>query len=238
MGFIVFMIIVGFFLIIVGLIEPITIGMIIFGIILGGIGVVLLIAVNRERDGMNIIHDTARKEKVFQEWLSEKFGEYSISKDDLKYLYTADKYYIFKPDLGKFIFINYRGIYYHKNKTVVDKFNEYEIDFTKVKKVALKTNDQVIGEVTKENAVGRALVGGVLFGGAGAIVGSASAKQTQVQTNEIINIKLEVITTDVNNPYSTILLYDRSDSPSTNFEQMEHSIQNLYWSLENSLQPA
>jgi hypothetical protein len=210
------------------------VGGVIFSL-LGGFGIYFQL---KDSEQLKEINNSDRQTEAFTNWIVENLSEYNVSFNDLKPLYTGGRYYIFNRENMKLIFINYRAGYDEKTKKVLDYFDHTVVDLTKVRKISLKTNEQIIGEVTKANAVGRALVGGALFGGAGAVVGSTSAKQTQIQTNEIISIKLEVITTDIDNPYSTILLYDRNDLPSTNFEQMEHSIQNLYWSLENSLQPA
>jgi hypothetical protein len=129
----------------------------------------------------------------------------------------------------KFVYLDY-SVLYNAPNTIK------KIDLNNINKISLKTNNKVVGEITKENAIGRAVVGGILFGGVGAIVGGESAKEKQTQTNKITSIVLEIITNEVNNPYSTITLYEEKDEMQTNFFYMEKAINNLYWSLQNILQ--
>jgi len=225
-------IIVGSLCLLVSL-QPVSLFGIILGIIIFGIGVLIAKVSGIRIEGNQQINDPDRKGEAFENWIAENLIEYDVSIDNLEYLYTGEKYYIYKPEIKKFIFIQYSGKYLDKIKQVEDSFDHAVIDLNNVKKISLKTNDQIIGEITKENAIGRALVGGALFGAVGAIVGGASAKEKQIQTNEVISIELEIVSTDVKDPYSTLLLYHANDKYNTDFEQMEHTINNLYWSLQN-----
>jgi hypothetical protein len=229
-------IIVGVFLIFVGFLEPISIFSIIFGIVFAGIGGIVVKISAMSIQEKKIINNPERKEKAFQKWISENMAEYNVSREDMKHLHSGEKYYIFKPEIKKLIFIEYNPKYLDKIKEVKDDFKYIVVDLNKVRKISLRTNEKIIGEITKENGIGRALVGGALFGTAGAIVGGLTAKEKQTQTNKITSIKLEIITNDLTAPYSTIVLYSIVDEAKTDFEKMKHTIQNLYWSLENCLQ--
>lgn len=73
--------------------------------------------------------------------------------------------------------------------------NYRKIPYEKVLRVEISVNGKVIYE--KENAVGRALVGGALFGAAGAIVGSTSAT-TSATTEETANLR--ILVDNIENP--------------------------------------
>lgn len=203
---------------------------------IGALGTYSSFAKDVEVNNTEAIDPVKQKEEQFQNWISEKLSEYNVSFDDLKYLYTTNKYYIINPDTMKFIFIDFSSNYNHVIPKVSDFFDLKVIDLFNVRQVSLKQSNETKGEIVKDNAIGRALVGGALFGTAGAIVGSSSAKEKQVQSNKRISTVLEIITKDVANPYSTILLYEEKDEMKTDFVKMEHSVNNLYWSLENCLE--
>lgn len=59
------------------------------------------------------------------------------------------------------------------------------------------------GSIIANNAIGRAVVGGILAGGAGAIVGSTSAKHT----NKVESIELRFINNDIHNPITRVNVY-------------------------------
>lgn len=62
----------------------------------------------------------------------------------------------------------------------------------------------VVNDVTiKESSISRAIVGGILAGGAGAIIGSNTAKQK----NKIDSIVLKIITKDIDNPVVRVDIY-------------------------------
>ncbi len=60
----------------------------------------------------------------------------------------------------------------------------------------------------KSNAVGRAVVGGLLFGGVGAIVGAASSKSKGTQ--QIKSASLKIYTNNIDSPSMTIKIFDAS----------------------------
>ncbi|MFB4167304.1 hypothetical protein [Virgibacillus sp. JSM 102003] len=95
-----FALLIGFSFIIFGFFGPISIGIIIFGFILGGIGVVLGSFSITNSNVDYLLNDPKRIDEAFKKWISEKLSEYNIVRDDMKYLHTANKYYILKPDIG------------------------------------------------------------------------------------------------------------------------------------------
>lgn len=76
------------------------------------------------------------------------------------------------------------------------------LNINNVSKVELLQDDVII----KSNAMDRAIVGGIIAGGVGAIVGSNTAKQE----TQINNIVLKFTTKDINNPLMKIKLYEKS----------------------------
>ncbi|WP_375088845.1 DUF308 domain-containing protein [Peribacillus sp. RS7] len=224
----------GILFIVIGvllLFGGVALGLIIFfilGIVFTGIGIIMVKFSTKGSSRKKEISNPNTVEEEFQKWISKSLSQYNVSRNDMKRLY-GNKYYVIKPKLKKFIYIDYSAYYKSANTKKI-------VDLNNVKKISLKINNKIVGEMTKENAIGRALVGGALFGTAGAIVGGASAKETQTQYNQITSIRLEIITNDVKNPYSTITLYQEKDEKQINFIAMEQNINNLYWSLENCLQ--
>ncbi|MGG1398970.1 hypothetical protein ABE288_14370 [Bacillus salipaludis] len=225
------LIILGCFFLIVAFLGEVSVFLLILGILCLVIGILMAMfsakGFKRSIESLN----PQRVEDEFQQWISSStLKEYDInSKNDLQFLHTANKYYAVKPELMKFVYLDYSVLYKAPNSIK-------KVDLKNINKISLKTNNKVVGEIIKENAIGRAVVGGILFGGVGAIVGGASAKEKQTQTNKITSIVLEIITNEVNNPYSTITLYEEKDEMQTNFFYMEKAINNLYWSLQNILQ--
>ena len=65
--------------------------------------------------------------------------------------------------------------------------------------------------IQTKHGTGRAALGGILFGGAGAIVGAQTANQTII--NQISNITVR-ITVQSSDPYISLVMFDRSVSNS------------------------
>ncbi|MFR9553411.1 MAG: SHOCT domain-containing protein [Rikenellaceae bacterium] len=84
-----------------------------------------------------------------------------------------------------------------------DKINIYQIDFSSIVSIEQIKNGTTIYQKSTSGAIGRALVGGVLAGGVGAIVGGSTAKQngkekctsllTKIQLNDIANPSIEIV---------------------------------------------
>lgn len=79
-------------------------------------------------------------------------------------------------------------------KEVIDKGTAYSLDLGEVSGVEIIEDSEVIG------GVGRAIVGGVLAGGVGAVVGAVTAKK------HIMSYKVIIYTTDVKNPQIALTL--------------------------------
>lgn len=150
-------------------VDASSIVILIAGLVFTPIGFLGVKFVNLTNEEKRIVNDPERKENAFQKWISDNLEEYNVSMEDIVSLETGNRYYILKPEIKKFIFFKYRGRYLDKIKEVEDNFDHIIIDLNIVRTIQLMTNEIVLGEVTKENGIGRALVGGVLFGAAGAI---------------------------------------------------------------------
>lgn len=84
------------------------------------------------------------------------------------------------------------------------------INLNNLIKCQLIQNDVVI----KENGIGRAIVGGVLAGGVGAIVGASTAKSK----TEIEKLEIRLSTTEISNPLIRLPIYTRVGKSSTNVD--------------------
>ncbi len=167
---------------------------------------------NNEKE-ISEINNAERLTVEYEKWFSEKLSEYKVSLGDEVDLYTANKFYIVNPETMKVIFIK-------QIKRVENSFDFDVIDLNRVRIISIQLNNKIIGEITMENDKGRPIGGGVLFG---------SVKASSV--------KLEVITNELNEPYKTILLYEKKDElNNTDLKKMEHAIYNLYWAMYNCLQ--
>ena len=202
----------GLICIFVGCIEPKEVEN--FLLIISGFIFTLLGSVSSSTNEkeMSQINSAERLTIDYEKWFLEKLSEYKVSLGDEIDLYTANKFYIVNPETMKVIFIE-------QLDEVENSFDYKVIDLNRVRKISIQLNNRIIGEITMENDVGRA-IGFALFG---------SVKAT--------SIKLEVITNELIEPYKTILLYEKKDElNNTDLKQMEHAICNLYWAMYNCLQ--
>lgn len=71
---------------------------------------------------------------------------------------------------------------------------------------------EIDGNSVASPSIGGAIVGGVLFGGAGAIVGSSNKTINQ----KIKNIALKLYVDDIKNPYHRLLFYSNTTAVATN----------------------
>lgn len=69
-------------------------------------------------------------------------------------------------------------------------------------------NKKSVVETNKKNAISRAIVGGVLAGGVGAIVGAASSSSVSNTTETIKEISIKIGTNDFRNPFFIVQLFD------------------------------
>jgi len=87
-------------------------------------------------------------------------------------------------------------------KIILDPINTSDIlGFT------LKIDESEICKTNSEGAFGRALIGGILLGGAGAVIGAVSAKQSTISKKDTHKVSVEFLLDDVNSPLREIVFY-------------------------------
>lgn len=124
-----------------------------------------------------------RKSKIKKEYIARKIKEEDIfisDYDNMAIDYNKKKIYV-------------KNLYLEINKEKVIEFNEIiECKQCKTSNFESKSNTKT------KNGIDRAIVGGILFGGAGAIVGANTAdRETQTETKEKIEkLVLKVITSN------------------------------------------
>lgn len=96
----------------------------------------------------------------------------------------------------------YKGIDIDENQRKI-RFDGGIFDFEDIISVDVYTDERA---VYKKKGVGRALVGGVMFGGAGAIVGAVTGKSKQ-KASEINEIKLKVTIKDLKDPIRYVYIH-------------------------------
>lgn len=83
------------------------------------------------------------------------------------------------------------------------------INADQIVEVKIVLNDDAVMEVTQNDGVERAVVGGLLFGGAGAIVGAASASQTSTSVIKKLSLHMIVAGTENSSYELTFLELDK-----------------------------
>lgn len=83
------------------------------------------------------------------------------------------------------------------------------IDLTKVTQVELIQDNDIITKVSSGSAISRAVVGGALAGGIGAVVGGNTAKSKS--SNKLMKISFRFKINDMNNPYKEIVIVYNKD---------------------------
>lgn len=83
------------------------------------------------------------------------------------------------------------------------------------------------GSTIIKNAIGRAVVGGVIAGGTGAIIGTNSGKQI----NQVESIELRFLTKDLHNPIIRIPIYQRNEFLEVNIKFLIESCEELIATL-------
>lgn len=162
---------------------------------------------NRMREG------TEKKEEYFK-WLNEN---YSISK-----IFDFKNYY-FKHASG---WADYerRIIAIDEQKKVVI-FGRREVAFENIISCELLTNTSYSTTTTteKENGIGRAVVGGIIAGGAGAVVGATTANLNSSSATssrkEILGLRIYVA--DINLPE---ILYRYGDFEPSRFQEIHSTM--------------
>ncbi len=83
------------------------------------------------------------------------------------------------------------------------------INSEQIVEVKIVLNDDAVMEVTQNDGVERAVVGGLLFGGAGAIVGASSASQTSTSVMKKLSLHMIVTGTENSSYELTFLELDK-----------------------------
>ena len=107
------------------------------------------------------------------------------------------------------------------------------IDLNNVIDVQIIEDNQVINKVSNSSMIGRALVGGVLTGGVGAVIGGNTAKSKVTNTVKVISLRFRM--NDIDNPYYDIIVFSRSkglDRGSTLFKSKYKEILDLFGRIE------
>lgn len=99
-----------------------------------------------------------------------------------------------------------------KNKIVFGDVNHASLyDYSEILESRIIEDGQEIITTSRSSQIGRAMVGGILAGGIGAIIGGGGA--TQTQTSEVKSISLRVVVNNISNPYFEInFLEDKNNT--------------------------
>jgi hypothetical protein len=80
-----------------------------------------------------------------------------------------------------------------------------KIPFTSLRGCNMSVDGETIQSKSTSSMLGRAIVGGILTGGVGAVVGAATATSNSKET--IKSIAIQILTSDIQNPMLNIYLY-------------------------------
>ena len=108
------------------------------------------------------------------------YYEYSTNNNSREFLYFFDY------ATSKFVYMNPQHI--------------YGIPLAAINRIQVETKYRTISNTTKQNGVKRAVVGGVLAGGVGAIVGGATANSVTDSQEILENVWVKINTTELNCP--------------------------------------
>ncbi len=103
----------------------------------------------------------------------------------------------------------------------------YEI--SKILELSIKVDEVEQHRIQSGDAIGRAVVGGVLFGGAGAVIGAVTADKEQKTIRDVKKISVEFLIDDFNKPSKEICIFRAfdADEPEENNIKIEKAQQNL-----------
>ncbi len=95
-----------------------------------------------------------------------------------------------------------------------DKLVDETLNISDILELNVKIDDEQYHSTGKEGSIGRAVVGGLLFGGAGAVVGAVTAKEKQEVITNIKSLAIEFFVDRFEKPSTTIpfYIYDASDT--------------------------
>ncbi|MCM1094129.1 MAG: hypothetical protein NC421_09250 [Lachnospiraceae bacterium] len=129
--------------------------------------------------------------------------------DDLTYknvLKLKKKYGYCSVKLGKYI--NHMILVFPQSKIII--IDGIELEFSEI--IDFKINDMFTYKTTTNNtsAVGRAVVGGLLFGGIGALIGANTSSSTTEK--ETISYKFNIVLNNLSNPNIVRECYSDQDA--------------------------
>lgn len=134
-------------------------------------------------------------------------------------LISALKLYNFIPDKSVISFNLLKGLAVNEiNEQIAYMVRDSESDNFKLNKFSFKdiieakiiTNHETVTSTSIGSTVARGAIGGLLFGGIGAIVSGATANKTSTQ--QIKELTLEVVVDDLLNPRYTLTFYKSETS--------------------------
>lgn len=101
--------------------------------------------------------------------------------------------------------------------------------FNDIREVRFDIDDIVAYKTSLASAAGRAIVGGVLFGGLGAVVGGATAKKIGKKIVNQVSLTISLRNCEI--PYLRLMLLDDENGISTDdYRYREAEKDGLYWS--------
>lgn len=146
------------------------------------------------------IADAKMKMKKHQAYSKSRFERTFGSLKDLK----IDSYYIpeeLTPSLATRLNQNYAIGFdnAHKKLCFFDKSDKsYIFDYSQILQCEMDIDGETYSKTSTSSAVGRAVLGGILTGGLGAIIGGTTGKRTQKQT--IRSMDLKIVVNDTTSP--------------------------------------
>jgi hypothetical protein len=130
---------------------------------------------------------------------SKQKNEWKLAFDSIPDFTSNDSYVSLSGDAISFDNTRKKLCFFNKDQ----KANIY--DYSKILQCELVIDGETISKKSTGSAVGRAVLGGILTGGIGAIIGGVTGKSSQKQT--IKNMDLKIIINDTTNPIFKINFY-------------------------------
>ena len=115
------------------------------------------------------------------------------------------------------------------NLWVITDESTVRAKYRDIREVKFVIDDTVAYKTSLASATGRAVVGGVLFGGLGAVVGGATAKKLGKKKVHRVALTISFINCDI--PYLRLMLLDNTEGVSIDDYRYENAEKDgLYWS--------
>jgi hypothetical protein len=104
------------------------------------------------------------------------------------------------------------GIDKDKRKIIIcdENLRYSSYPFDKIIDIKVNVDGETVINSSTMKTIGRSLVGGVLAGGAGAIIGGLSG--SKIATNRVKLLELEFLFNDIENPSIKVIFYDRNST--------------------------